>query len=101
MSAPILDSTKTLETKLQENKSQPLKPQGSKPKDDGAVKKNVSESGNLDRFDTQNISGVSFGRASCNQKTNTQQNQFFFSILEMDFLLDLWACFCDTKMCFD
>lgn len=89
MSAPILDSTKALETKLQENKSQPLKPQGSKPKDDGAVKKNVSESGNLDRFDTQNISGVSFGRASCNQKTNTQQNQFFFSILEMDFLLDL------------
>lgn len=77
MSAPILDSTKTLETKLQENKSQPLKPQDSKPKDDGAVKKNVSESGNLDRFDTQNISGVSFGRASCNQKTNTQQNQFF------------------------
>lgn len=64
MSAPILDNVKATNTKLQQSKPQDLKTQDSKSKDDNAEKENASDSGSVDRFDTQNllsaISGCNF-----------------------------------------
>lgn len=50
MSAPILDSLKAMDTKLQETKSQVCNAQ-SRPKDDSPEKKKASDLESVDRFD--------------------------------------------------
>lgn len=84
MSAPVLDSLKALDTKLQETKSQELNTQDNKSKDDNPEKKNASDSESVDRFDRENllcaISGYTFWD-SLNQNTNTQNNNKILSVL--------------------
>lgn len=53
MSAPILDSLKAMDTKLQETKSQVCNAQ-SRPTDDSPEKKKASDLESVDRFDWKN-----------------------------------------------
>lgn len=75
MSAPILDSLKAMDTKLQETKSQDGNAH-SKSKDDNPEKKKASDLESVDRFDGEKLfCGFSGFNPwdTFNQRTNTQQ----------------------------
>lgn len=76
MSAPVLDSVKAVENKLEETKTQDLNAQDSKSKDDNAEKNDAPNLESTDRFEPYNVLstliGVVYGTTRYNRRTNTK-----------------------------
>lgn len=99
MSAPVLDSLKAVDTRLQETKSQDRNAH-SKSKDDNPEKKKAPDLESVDRFDRENLfcgfNGYNLWD-SFNQRTNTLNNttmkfgRFILFVLHLFFEK---VCFC-------
>lgn len=115
MSAPILDSLKAMDTKLQETKSQDGKAH-SKSKDDNPEKKRASDLESVDRFDREKLSCGFSGFNPWDtlyQITNTSNMTikgwrciyilvlyWFFEIVSLYLLLSLHYTQCDLLILF-